>query len=157
MKLSLTRSALPVVAVSVALLALLAPVLARADGPDASTPAPTSPAAQETPAPVLSCVSGAFADRVEQGRPMGDAATVFAAKRAVYFLDVANRGEPTAVTLVWTLDGREVQRQTLDVGRAAHWHTGGLRPLGGAGTVQVEVLDAAGRSLKTDAVLRDAR
>ena len=49
MKLSLTRSALPVVAVSVALLALLAPVLARADGPDASTPAPTSPAAQETP------------------------------------------------------------------------------------------------------------
>jgi hypothetical protein len=45
-----------------------------------------------------------------------------------------------------------VQRQSLDVGRSPHWHTWGIRPLGGAHKVDVEVLDASGHSLKTDSL-----
>jgi hypothetical protein len=70
----------------------------------------------------------------------------------VYAVDIANPGEATQVTLVWTLDGHEVQRQSLDVGHSGRWHTWGIRPLGNAKKIDVEVLDASGRSLKTDSV-----
>jgi hypothetical protein len=97
------------------------------------------------------CVDGKFGDHVEQGRPVGDAGSVFSAKKAVYWVDVANDGDATQVTLVWSIDGKEVQRQSLDVGRSPHWHTWGMRPLGGeAKKIDVQVLDAAGKVLKED-------
>jgi len=132
---SLVSSALVVVAA-------LAPSLALAD-------------TTTDPKPVT-CVAGAFGDRVEQGRVAGDGAAVFAARKAVYWVDVANPGAPTQVTLVWSLDGREVQRQSLDVGSSSHWHTWGIRPLGGAKKIDVEVLDAAGHSLRTDTLAATA-
>jgi hypothetical protein len=136
MKLSIVSPA-SLVAYATAGLVTLAPGLALADA-DAT--------------PSVSCVSGQFGDHVDQGRATGDSSAIFAAKKAVYWVDISNPGEPTAVTLVWTLDGHEVQRQSLDVGRSPHWHTWGTRPLGGAHKVDVEVLDAAGHSLKTDSL-----
>jgi hypothetical protein len=121
----------------------LAPAVARADSP--ATPV-------ESPPSGVSVVAGQFGDHVDQGRATGDGAAIFAAKKAVYWVDIANAGDATAVTLVWTLDGHEVQRQSLDVGHSGHWHTWGSRPLGNAKKVDVEVLDASGRSLKTDSL-----
>jgi hypothetical protein len=115
----------------------------------ATVPALAS-AESTTEAPSVTCVSGQFGDHVEQGRAAGRTDAIFTAKKAVYWVDIANAGEATQVTLVWSLDGQEVQRQSLDVGRGPHWHTWGVRPLGNAHKVDVEVLDAAGHSLKTD-------
>ncbi len=110
-------------------------------------------AAHADPAPgAVTCVSGQFGDHVESGRAAGDAAGIFSSKKAVYDVDITNSGAPTQVTLVWTLDGQEVQRQLLDVGTSAHWHTWGMRPIGNAKKVDVLVLDASGTSLKTDTV-----
>ncbi|MEO8877936.1 MAG: hypothetical protein ABI461_20250 [Polyangiaceae bacterium] len=100
----------------------------------------------------ISCVAGQFAEQVDHGKPSGGAEEMAASKRATYFVDVANPGAPTQVTLVWTLDGKEVQRQSLDVGSAPHWHTWGSRPLGNAKDIRVELLDASGASLKTDSM-----
>ena len=108
------------------------------------------PALAQPSGSAVECVDGKFGDHIEDGHVVGDAGSVFAARKAVYWVDIANAGEATQVTLVWSLDGHEVQRQSLDVGRGPHWHTGGVRPLGNAHKVDVEVLDAAGHSLKTD-------
>jgi hypothetical protein len=110
-------------------------------------------AAHADPEPTsVTCVSGQFGDHVESGRAAGDTAGIFNSKKAVYDVDIANSGAPTQVTLVWTLDGHEVQRQSLDVGTSPHWHTWGMRPIGNAKKVDVLVLDASGKSLKTDTV-----
>ncbi len=98
----------------------------------------------------ITCVTGQFAQHVEGGKPAGDNGAIFGARKATYWVDLANTGDASQVTLVWSLDGKEVQRQTLDVGQGPHWHTWGTRPLGGAHKVDVEVLDAAGHSLRTD-------
>ena len=100
----------------------------------------------------VSCVSGQFAATVESGKPSGDASAIASQRKATYFVDVANPGSPTQVTLVWKLDGKEVQRQSLDVGTSPHWHTWGSRPLGKATQIDVEVLDPSGASLKTDSL-----
>jgi hypothetical protein len=100
----------------------------------------------------VSCVSGQFSAAVDHGKPQGGADEIATAKRATYFVDVANPGAPTQVTLVWSLDGKEVQRQSLEVGTSPHWHTWGSRPLGNAKDIQVELLDASGGSLKTDSM-----
>lgn len=100
----------------------------------------------------VTCVTGQFADHVEQGKPVGDAASIAAAKKAVYWVDMGNTGDATQVTLVWKVDGKEVQRQTLDVGHSPHWHTWGGRPLGGAKAVEVQVQDSAGATLKEDSL-----
>src|SRR5207302_5534286 len=73
-----------------------APALAHADG--------------------VTVVGGQFTDRVERSRPVGDAAALATARTAIYWVEVANPGAPTQVTLVWKADGREVSRQALDVG-----------------------------------------
>ena len=55
------------------------------------------------------------------------------------------------VTLVWSFDGRQVARQSLDVGRSPHWRTWGFLPRRAAGhTVEVTVLDASGATLHAD-------
>lgn len=100
----------------------------------------------------VACVDGKFGDHVEQGRPVGDAGSVFTAKKALYWVDLSNDGEPTQVTLVWSVDGKEVQRQSLDVGRSPHWHTWGTRPIGDGKKVDVQVLDTAGKVLKEDSL-----
>ena len=100
----------------------------------------------------VSCVSGQFAAQVESGKPTGDSSAIASEHKATYFVDISNPGAPTQVTLVWKLDGKEVQRQSLDVGTSSHWHTWGSRPLGKATQIDVEVLDPSGASLKTDSL-----
>ena len=100
----------------------------------------------------VSCVSGQFASSVESGKPQGDSSAIASQHKATYFVDISNPGSPTQVTLVWKLDGKEVQRQSLDVGTSPHWHTWGSRPLGKATQIDVEVLDPSGASLKTDSL-----
>ncbi len=99
-----------------------------------------------------SCTNAQFADHLEAGKPVGDASSIEAAKKAVYWVDVANGGAPTQVTLVWSLDGQEVQRQLLDVGTSAHWHTWGTRPVGKASQVSVKLLRADGTTMKEDSL-----
>jgi hypothetical protein len=124
---------LPIV-VSVAL--AFVPALAHADGS------------------AVSVVTSQFCDHVDHGKPVGDAKSIADAHKAIYWLDMANTGDATQVTLVWKIDGKEIQRQSLDVGQSGHWHTWGGRPLlsGATGKVDVEVLDAAGNSLKQDSL-----
>ena len=124
----------------------LAPVVARAaDDAPAPTPAPSS----------VACVDGRFGDHVEKGRAEGDAKAIVAANKVVYSVDVANTGEPSQVTLVWSVDGKETQRQSLDVGHAPHWRTWGWRPSGHAKSIEVRVLDASGAELRKDAIALD--
>jgi hypothetical protein len=103
----------------------------------------------------VTVVDGRFGDHIEQGRAAGDAKGIATAHKAVYWVDVANAAEASQVTLVWTVDGKEVQRQSLDVGRSPHWRTWGSRPVGGAHKIDVQVLDASGKSLKEDSVSLD--
>ena len=100
----------------------------------------------------VECSNAQFADHLEAGQPVGDAASIGAAKKAVYWVDVANPGAPTQLTLVWSLDGKEVQRQLLDVGTSKHWHTWGMRPLGNAQAIRVQLLGEGGSVLKEDSL-----
>jgi hypothetical protein len=154
-----------------ALLVLVLVVVTAVSGTRSSDPAtaaathtiaPPPPSARTAEDPilpasdaVLSCLDGKFADHIEQGQPAGDPKGIPAARKAIYWLDLANRGRPTQVTLVWTIDGKEVQRQTLDVGHAPHWRTWGVHKVSGAHEIEVRVLDATGRSLKEDSVTFD--
>jgi hypothetical protein len=114
-----------------------------------SIPSPLLARPEEVSVAVL---DGQFADHIEQGRPMGDVRGISAAHKVIYWIDVANTGEPAQVTLVWILDGKEVERQSLEVGHTAHWRTWGARRVGGAHKIDVQVVDASGRSLKEDSV-----
>lgn len=98
----------------------------------------------------VSVVRGQFTDHVVGGRPQGDAASAAASREVVYWMEVANAGAPAAVTVVWKVGGREVLRQSLDVGRAPRWRTWATLRRNGARAVEVQVLDAAGASLHTD-------
>ena len=101
----------------------------------------------------VTCVAGQFGDHIDHGKAVGDAKSIADARKVVYWVDVANTGEATQVTLVWRIDGKEIQRQSLDIGQSPHWHSWGTRPLGGAGgKIEVQVLDASGASLKEDAL-----
>lgn len=96
---------------------------------------------------------GQFAARVERGQPVGDAAALATAFPLVYWVEMRNPGPSTPVTLVWTFDGRQVARQSLDVGHAPRWRTWGFLPRRAAGhTIEVTLLDAAGATLHTDRV-----
>jgi len=121
-------------------LAVIVPTVAYGD--EAPAPAPST----------VACIDGRFGDHVEKGRAEGDAKSIVSANKAVYSVDVANKGEPTQVTLVWSVDGKEIQRQSLDVGRAPHCHTWGWRPAGHAKSIEVRVLDADGNELRKDAI-----
>jgi hypothetical protein len=103
----------------------------------------------------LTFLAGAFGDHVERGQPVGDATTLAASGRAIYWIDVENEGKSTEVTLVWLIDGVEVQRQSLRVGRGPHWRTWGSRALHGGRLVAVKVFDAGGEALKEDSIRLD--
>ncbi len=94
----------------------------------------------------VSVVRGQFTDRVEAGRPQGDAAAAAHGRDMVFWMEVANRGAPAEVTVVWSVDGHEVHRQQLEVGHAPRWRTwASLHHR--AGDVSVQVLDASGAPL----------
>ncbi len=93
---------------------------------------------------------GQFTDRVEGGRPVGDAAAARTARDTVFWMEVGNDGAPVTLTLVWRRGGREVSRQQLEVGRSPRWRTwGSWRARGQAGGVEVQVLDPSGATLHT--------
>jgi hypothetical protein len=125
---------IPLLAPMMVSLAALVPSLAHADGA------------------AVSCVAGQFGDHIDHGKAVGDAKSIADAKKVVYWVDMANTGEATQVTLVWKIDGKEIQRQSLDIGQSPHWHTWGTRPLAGGSKIEVQVLDASGTSLKEDAL-----
>lgn len=93
---------------------------------------------------------GQFTDRVERGVPVTAADQLPASGRLVYWVEAANTGDNATVTLVWRVGGREVTRQTLDVGRGPRWRTWGVLPRRGGGAIEVQVLDASGAVLHTD-------
>ncbi len=119
----------------------------------ATTFALTTLSAAAAQADGVTIVRGQFAARVERGQPVGDASSLATAFPLVYWVEARNAGAPAQVTFVWSVDGRPVQRQTLDVGRAPRWRTWAFLPRRAAGhAIQVTVLDAAGATLHTDQV-----
>ncbi len=105
---------------------------------------------QDSGLPSVSVVRSQFTDKVENRLPSGDASALAQDKLATYWVEVNNPGEATEVTLVWKLDGKETARQSLDVGRAPRWRTWGMCPTKKAHSIEVEVLDKEGHSIKTD-------
>ncbi len=99
----------------------------------------------------VTVLRGQFTSRVERGQPVGDASTLATAFPLVYWVEARSADAPAQITLVWSVDGRPVQRQSLDVGRGPRWRTWGFLPRRAAGhTIEVTVLDAAGATLHTD-------
>jgi len=99
----------------------------------------------------VSVVSAQFTDRVEASKPVGDASALNGAAKATYWLDVANAGkDPVQITVVWTIDGKEAAKQTLDVGHSPHWRTWASWSIKNAHAVNVKVLDADGKALHED-------
>jgi hypothetical protein len=98
----------------------------------------------------VSVVHGQFTDKIENRLPASDTTSLAQGKLATYWVEMSNPGEATEVTLVWKLDGKEVVRQSLDIGRAPHWRTWGSCGTQKAHTIEIEVLDKDGHSLKTD-------
>ena len=115
--------------------------------------ASVTPSIAQAESSSVTCVAGQFADHIDAGKPVGDAKSIADAHKALYWLDLANTGDATQVTLVWKVDGTEVQRQSLDVGTSPHWHTWGSRPLPTAASkVEVQVLGGSDASIKEDAI-----
>jgi hypothetical protein len=136
-------SAAPPMAPSAAASASANPVASAVATPPAGTTATATPT-------TLTVVASQFTDRVEKSNPIGDASTLASVPKATYWMDIANPGEATQLTLVWKHDGQEVTRQLLDVGKAPHWRTWGSHPRRAAHLIEVLVLDGAGNTLKTD-------
>jgi hypothetical protein len=120
--------------------------VASAASADDAAPAP-APAA---PSGDVSVVRSQFTDKVEQSKPVAGADQLGQARSVTYWLEVKNAKEATQVTLVWKLDGHEAVRQTLDVGTAAAWKTWGSAATRGAKSIEVDVLDKSGATLKVD-------
>jgi hypothetical protein len=128
------------------------PPIASAGG--AATTASAAPAssgtATATSTDTLTVLASQFTDRVEKSNPVGDSSALASVPKATYWMDVANPGDATQLTLVWKHDGQEVARQSLDVGKAPHWRTWGSHPRRAAHLIEVLVLDGAGNTIKTD-------
>src|SRR5262249_50559101 len=108
-----------------ALAASLALVAAPLFAPPLVSPAHAE-GAQSPAEGSVSVVKGQFTDRVEAGKPVGDSSALKDAAKATYWLDVSNLGKDTVqLTLVWTIDGKEAAKQTLEVGHSPHWRTWG--------------------------------
>jgi hypothetical protein len=107
----------------------------------------TSAFAQESGEVVV--VKSQFTAKVESSMPV-DTIDLAHDHAATYWVVVKNTKAPTHVTLVWKLDGKEVTRQSLDVGISPAWKTWGSASLRGAKSVEVDVLDESGNVLKVD-------
>lgn len=119
--------------VAVSVLALAAPI-ARAEEPTG-----------------VEIVNAQFADKVEAGTVVGDGKS---SPLVTYVVWAKNPGEASEIVLVWSVDGKERARQSLEVGHAPKWRTWGMAPGRGAKSIEVRVLDAAGRELKKDKLER---
>ena len=95
-------------------------------------------------------VRSQFTDKVEQSNPVAAQDQLAQASRVTYWVSVKNAKEPTTITLVWKLDGHEAGRQTLDVGISPAWKTWGTHATLGAKSIEVDVLDKSGATVKTD-------
>jgi len=98
----------------------------------------------------VSVVRSQFTNKVEHSSPVASADQLGQSTRVTYWLAVKNDKAPTTVTLVWKLDGKESGRQSLDVGTSPAWKTWGTHARMGAKSIEVDVLDASGATLKTD-------
>jgi hypothetical protein len=98
----------------------------------------------------VAVVRSQFTDKVEHSNPVAGADQLGQASRVTYWVSVKNPSDPTTITLVWKLDGHESGRQTLDVGTSPAWKTWGTHATFGAKSVEVDVLDKAGTTVKTD-------
>ena len=103
-----------------------------------------------TPASDLSVQRSQFTDKVEQSKPVAGADQLAQAKTVTYYVEVKNPKDATQIVLVWKLDGREALRQTLDVGTSPGWKTWGSAATHGAKSIEVDVLDKSGATLKAD-------
>ncbi len=95
-------------------------------------------------------VKSQFTDKVEQSNPVASSDQLSQATRVTYWVAVKNAKEPTTITLVWKLDGQEAGRQSLDVGTSPSWKTWGTHARNGAKSIEVDVLDKSGNSIKSD-------
>jgi hypothetical protein len=95
-------------------------------------------------------VRSQFTDKVEQSNPVAGQDQLAQATRVTYWVAVKNANQPTTITLVWKLDGKESGRQSLDVGTSPQWKTWGAHARFGAKSIEVDVLDASGATIKTD-------
>ena len=119
----------------ISIAALVVVTTAHADGPAA-----------------VEVVRSQFTDKVESSNPVASADQLAGASRVTYWVSVKNTKEPTQITFVWKLDGKESGRQTLDVGTSPSWKTWGTHATLGAKSIEVDVLDQSGATLKTDNV-----
>jgi hypothetical protein len=95
-------------------------------------------------------VRSQFTDKVEQSNPVANPDQLGQSSRVTYWVAVKNAKEATTITLVWKLDGHESGRQTLDVGTSPAWKTWGTHATMGAKSIEVDVLDKSGATIKTD-------
>jgi hypothetical protein len=114
---------------------------------------PAVASAEPTPTD-LSIVSSQFANDIEGGKPVGDGRNGNGPGLVAYYVEVKNPGDAASVVLVWSHDGKETARQTLDVGHSPKWRTWGKSPARGAKSIEVRVLDPKGQELKKDVLER---
>jgi hypothetical protein len=98
----------------------------------------------------VAVVRSQFTDKVEQSNPVAGSDQLAQATHVTYWVAVNNPKEATTITLVWKLDGHEAGRQTLDVGTSPSWKTWGSHARFGSKSIEVDVLDKSGTTIKTD-------
>jgi hypothetical protein len=98
----------------------------------------------------VSVVRSQFTDKVEHSSPVATPDQLAQSSRVTYWVAVKNDKAPTTITLVWKLDGKEAGRQSLDIGTSPAWKTWGTHARMGAKTIEVDVLDSTGATIKTD-------
>jgi hypothetical protein len=93
-------------------------------------------------------VRGQFTDRVEHGRPVGDANAAAQGRQIWYWIELDNHDlREITLTLVWRADGHEVFRQHIVTRGRATW---AFYPRRHIHTIAVSVLDATGHQVHTD-------
>jgi hypothetical protein len=104
---------------------------------------------QESGAPQVAEM--AICTAVENRTPVGSGTTFTAEGGELFcFTRIAGAGRPTAVTHVWYFGDREMFRLELDV-QSVNWRTWSSKKIipSWTGAWKVEVLDAAGKLLKS--------
>jgi hypothetical protein len=106
---------------------------------------------EDAPTPPLKVVDLAVGTGVHKRALQGQSEQFFARGQRLWaHVTVANAGPPTHVTMVWKHLGQVRWRIELRVGESPSWRTWSrftMNPRRDVGAWEVEVLDAAGRSL----------
>jgi hypothetical protein len=87
---------------------------------------------------------------VDNMEPVGAAETFPAATERVFcFIEAKNIPKDTEISLVWSLEGKEVRTINLPLKAGPRWRTWAYKNLGGQkGDWKVEIKDAGGKVLK---------